>query len=192
MNDLVPPLPLLQPLQTATFLPPYPTSQWPAILYNLKNLQLTCEHVYDQGLSQDGELQDEFKPVLALHVGAVERNKRVLLAYHAFRLRKLLGLRGQVLDDDIKATLSEEEVKFDAKVKAMRARYADAEDCELTLPGYALRPPNSLRAEYVVREDAGTVLAEEGRVRLGEGSRHFLVRGGGVDGLVDAGAVEER
>ena len=135
----------------------------------------------------------ENRPSLILHDASIRRNKRCLLAYHAYRIDKLRALRWEMagtLPDAAKFVLSEAEVDFFTEYDRLVAGHA------LRTPLAALdwnadqNPPEENFVQVrVVQGGLGNIETEMcGQVELEKGSTHYLPRGD-VEHLIRSGAV---
>ena len=132
----------------------------------------------------------ETRPAIVLHNAAIGRNKRCLLAYHAYRADKLRALRWEtsaVLPPHVRALLSEAEVDFFAEYDRIVSRHCTAIDLDLNSD--LMPPEEELVQVRVVRAGLGRIATEHGgSVELDLGTTHYLPRGD-VEHLVRQGAL---
>merc|ERR1740136_294997 len=135
------------------------------------------------------------RPALLLHDAAIRRNKRCLLAYHAYRLDRLKALRWDTsasLPPHVRALLSAAEVDFYAGYDKLVSVYnaglsvavgdGNGEGSDTVIPldlNANLQPPEEDLIEVrVVQGGLGTIVTERwGEVSLELGTTHFLSRG---------------
>ncbi|ORZ37895.1 hypothetical protein BCR44DRAFT_1430160 [Catenaria anguillulae PL171] len=115
-----------------------------------------------------------------VHMAAVDRNKRCLLAYHMARLDKITNLvwdlGGSTVPADVRRRLAPPEAAFADKYVELLTAYK-GEYPSLDLVAAAPVPPKDLYVTVRVVKDCGTIVTEAGRsVRLDLGSMHFLKR----------------
>jgi GINS complex subunit 1 len=138
-------------------------------------------------------LPEEFKPALLLHQAALQRNKRCLLAYHAFRMDKLKELRREgatsVLAPHHRALLSESEQDFYAQYDTLMSHQSVAVDLDLSSH---INPPEDDFIEVrVAQPGVGRITTEDGgSVLLEHGTTHFLRRGD-VEHLIRRGVLHQ-
>ena len=137
-----------------------------------------------------GGIPMETRPAMTLHDAAIRRNKRCLLAYHAYRADKLRALRWEtsaVLPPHVRALLSEAEVDFFAEYDRLVSRHCTAIDLDLNSD--LMPPEEELVQVRVVRAGLGRIATEHGgSVELDLGTTHYLPRGD-VEHLVRQGAL---
>ena len=135
----------------------------------------------------------ENRPSLILHDASIRRNKRCLLAYHAYRIDKLRVLRWETsgtLPTPMKNALNEAEIDFFNEYDKLASRHA------LGGPMAALdwnadqNPPEENFVQVrVVQGGLGRIETEMcGTVELEVGSMHYLPRGD-VENLIRSGAL---
>ncbi|KAL7468716.1 hypothetical protein ACHAXS_008953 [Conticribra weissflogii] len=137
------------------------------------------------------------RPSLILHDTSIRRNKRCLLAYHAYRLDKLRALRwetGGTLPEEMKRALSEAEVDFFEEYDRLVSRFVvvaggGGGGGDLDWNADLVPPQENYIMVRVVQSGLGTIETELcGVVDLELGSMHYLPRGD-VEGLVRQGAL---
>ncbi|KAL7549410.1 hypothetical protein ACHAWF_012684 [Thalassiosira exigua] len=135
----------------------------------------------------------ENRPALILHDASIRRNKRCLLAYHAYRIDKLRALRWETagaLPPGMRSALSEAEVDFFNEYDRLASRHALGGPMA-SLDWNADRDPpgENFVQVRVVRGGLGRIETEMcGTVELEVGSMHYLPRGD-VEHLIRSGAL---
>lgn len=132
----------------------------------------------------------ESRPSMILHDASIRRNKRCLLAYHAYRIDKLRNLRwatSGTLPPAVTPLLNEAEIEY--------FREYDNLVCSTSLYGLMdynsdMEPPTENFVMVRVREKGlGKIETEMcGVVELEVGTMHYLPRGD-VEGLLRRGAL---
>jgi GINS complex subunit 1 len=120
-------------------------------------------------------------PAIVLRHGALERNKRCLLAYLHGRASKICEMRwqfGPVLPSEIRTQLCEPEVSFFNRYNKDLAAYmraiGEGSGVDLTTDQ---APPKSLYIEVRCLKDYGEMETEDGTVIvLKKNTQHFLPR----------------
>jgi GINS complex subunit 1 len=139
------------------------------------------------------KLPMQTRPAMLLHEAAIRRNKRCLLAYHAYRLDKLKALRWDTsasLPDHIRSLLSEKEVDFYTEYDKLVASYNSTLGV-LDLNSYMQPPEEDLIEVRVVQSGLGTIVTDHfGEVSLELGTTHFLSRGD-VEHLIRQGSLQQ-
>lgn len=141
------------------------------------------------------------RPSLILHDASIRRNKRCLLAYHAYRMDKLRALRwetGGTLPEEMKRVLSEAEVDFFEEYDRLVSRFAGGALAggsrgsgmgSLDWNADLVPPQENYIMVRVVQSGLGKIETELcGVVELELGSMHYLPRGD-VESLVRQGAL---
>mmetsp|Transcript_8452 Transcript_8452/g.17593 ORF Transcript_8452/g.17593 Transcript_8452/m.17593 type:complete len:233 (-) Transcript_8452:154-852(-) len=141
------------------------------------------------------------RPSLILHDASIRRNKRCLLAYHAYRMDKLRALRwetGGTLPEEMKRVLSEAEVDFFEEYDRLVSRFVGGALAggsgssgmgNLDWNADLVPPQENYIMVRVVQSGLGKIETELcGVVDLELGSTHYLPRGD-VEGLVRQGAL---
>lgn len=137
----------------------------------------------------------EYRPALILHDASIRRNKRCLLAYHAYRIDKLRSLRWETsgtLPPNMKNALNEAEIDFFNEYDKLVMRHALSNSGPMsTLDWNADQDPpeeNFIQVR-VVSSGLGKIETEMcGTVELEVGSMHYLPRGD-VEHLIRSGAL---
>ncbi len=133
------------------------------------------------------------RPAMLLHQAAINRNKRCLLAYHAYRLDKLKALRwdtAATLPAHIRSLLSEKEIDFFFEYDKLVSRYNSTLGV-LDLNSYMQPPEENLIEVRVVQSGLGSIVTDDfGEVNLELGSTHFLSRGD-VEHLIRQGSLQQ-
>ena len=133
------------------------------------------------------------RPSMLLHEAAISRNKRCLLAYHAYRLDKLKELRwdtSAALPGQVRSLLSEKEIDFYTQYDKLVARYNSSLGA-LDLNSYMQPPEEDLVEVRVVQSGLGTIVTDHfGEVSLELGTTHFLSRGD-VEHLIRQGSLQQ-
>ena len=133
------------------------------------------------------------RPKMLLHDASVKRNKRCLLAYHAYRMDKLRSLRWETsgtLPPSMKHVLSEAEVDFFHEYDKLASKYTLSGSMGSLDWNADLNPPQENFVQVrVVRPGLGKIETEMcGVVELEVGTMHYLPRGD-VEHLVRQGAL---
>ncbi len=135
----------------------------------------------------------ESRPAMLLHSDAIHRNKRCLLAYHAYRLEKLKTLRWDTaasLPTHIQSLLSEKEVDFFLEYDKLVSKYNSSLGI-LDLNSYMQPPEEDLIEVRVVQSGLGSIVTDDfGEVNLELGSTHFLSRKD-VEHLIRQGSLQQ-
>ena len=136
----------------------------------------------------------EDRPSLILHDTSIRRNKRCLLAYHAYRIDKLRALRWETLSgtipSSIKHVLSEAEIDYYNEYDKLVSHFGlhgPLSNIDLYADQY---PPEENYIQIrVVQSGLGKIETELcGTVELEVGSMHYLPRGD-VEHLIRSGAL---
>lgn len=194
---------LLLDLKRSDWLPPYSDE---GVRATLQEISLHFDELSDQvdaansaaarasggGKGGAGSIPMESRPAMILHDAAIRRNKRCLLAYHAYRMDKLRALRWETsaaLPPHVRSLLSEAEVDFFTEYDRLVSRHCTAIDLDLNSD---LTPPEEdLVQVRVVRSGLGRIATEYGgSVELDLGTTHFLPRGD-VEHLIRQGALQQ-
>ena len=136
----------------------------------------------------------ENRPSLILHDASIRRNKRCLLAYHAYRMDKLRILRwetGGNLPPSLKHLLSESEIDFFHEYDKLISKFQllSGQMSNLDLNADQFPPEENLIQVRVVQSGLGSIETEMcGTVQLELGSMHYLPRGD-VEHLIRGGSV---
>ncbi|KAL7482791.1 hypothetical protein ACHAW6_012360 [Cyclotella cf. meneghiniana] len=146
-----------------------------------------------QPSSQQG-IPIESRPSMILHDASIRRNKRCLLAYHAYRIDRLRNLRWETsgtMPVHVSPLLSEAELEFfrayDKLVAETSLLGGDAGILDYNAD--MLPPTENFIMVRVVEEGLGKIETEScGVVELEVGTMHYLPRGD-VEGLVRRGAL---
>jgi len=143
--------------------------------------------------NDDGGPSIESRPSLILHDQSIRRNKRCLLAYHAFRIDKLRTLRWETsgtLPPGMKNVLSEAEVDFFNEYDKLASRHAlGGPMSSLDWNSDQNPPEHNFIQVRVVQSGLGKIETEMcGTVELEMGSMHYLPRGD-VEPFIRSGAL---
>mmetsp|Transcript_22611 Transcript_22611/g.40467 ORF Transcript_22611/g.40467 Transcript_22611/m.40467 type:complete len:212 (-) Transcript_22611:250-885(-) len=135
----------------------------------------------------------ENRPSLILHDASIRRNKRCLLAYHAYRIDKLRVLRWETsgtMPPAMKFVLSEAEVDFFNEYDKLASRHAlGGPMASLDWNADQNPPEENFIQVRVVQSGLGRIETEMcGTVELEVGSMHYLPRGD-VENLIRSGAL---
>lgn len=197
---------LLLDLKRSDWLPPYNDE---GVRATLQEISLHFDELSDQvdaansaaarssgdgtsGSKSGGKIPMETRPAMILHDAAIRRNKRCLLAYHAYRMDRLRALRWEtsaVLPPHVRALLSEAEVDFFTEYDRLVSHHCTSIDLDLNSD---LTPPEEdLVQVRVVRSGLGRIATEYGgSVELDMGTTHYLPRGD-VEHLIRQGALQQ-
>lgn len=145
----------------------------------------------DDGASSGPAVEN--RPSLILHDASIRRNKRCLLAYHAYRIDKLRTLRWETsgtLPPAMKSVLSEAEVDFLNEYDKLASRHAlSGPMAGLDWNADQNPPEENFIQVRVVRSGLGKIETEMcGTVDLEVGSMHYLPRGD-VEPFIRSGAL---
>ncbi|KAL3797224.1 hypothetical protein ACHAWO_000653 [Cyclotella atomus] len=140
--------------------------------------------------SSQPQIPIESRPSMLLHDASIRRNKRCLLAYHAYRIDKLRNLRWETagtLPAHIQPLLSEAEIDFfrayDNLVTSTSLYGLSDYNSDMT------PPTENFVMVRVVEGGLGKIETEMcGVVELEVGTMHYLPRGD-VEGLLRRGAL---
>lgn len=135
----------------------------------------------------------ENRPSLILHDASIRRNKRCLLAYHAYRIDKLRILRWETcgnLPPSLKHLLSESEIDFFHEYDKLISKFQlTGPMSNLDLNADQFPPEENLIQVRVIQSGLGSIETETcGTVQLELGSMHYLPRGD-VEHLIRGGSV---
>ena len=143
--------------------------------------------------NNSGKIPMQSRPAMLLHQAAINRNKRCLLAYHAYRLDKLKALRWETTADlpaHIRPLLSEKEIDFYVEYDKLVSRYNSTLGV-LDLNSYMQPPEEDLIEVRVVQSGLGSIVTDDfGEVNLELGSTHILSRGD-VEHLIRQGSLQQ-
>lgn len=121
--------------------------------------------------------------------GLIDRNKRILLAYHASRLDCIASVAGQARDLPGKYIdlLNKIEIGFHDQYKANLQEYNMEFGGAIDLLQWP-QPPKDLYIQVRVNKDCGVIQTEWGQIHLSANSFHFLRRSD-VQALINQGLV---
>ncbi len=189
-------LELMQDLKRSDFIPAYNDT---AVRAALDEISLHFDELNDQyeasvAASTDGKPPIDTRPSLLLHAAAVNRNKRILLAYHHYRVEKMRKLRcwdtAAALPPHVRSLLSEAEVDFYTEYDKLNSRYNSSLG-GLDLNSNLQPPEEDFIEVRVVKGGLGTIVMDYwGEVSLELGTTHYLSRGD-VEHLVRQGALQQ-
>mmetsp|Transcript_14928 Transcript_14928/g.21869 ORF Transcript_14928/g.21869 Transcript_14928/m.21869 type:complete len:202 (-) Transcript_14928:99-704(-) len=185
---------LLLDLKRSDFIPPYNDE---TVRATLDEINLHFDELSDQFQASveahTGEMPDEARPSFILHDAAIRRNKRCLLAYHAYRMEKLKRLRwdtAAALPPHVRSLLSEAEVDFYTGYDQLVSNYNSSLG-GLDLNANLQPPEEDLIEVRVVKDGLGTIVTDTcGEISLDLGTTHFLSRGD-VEHLIRQGALQQ-
>ncbi|TDH70726.1 hypothetical protein CCR75_004228 [Bremia lactucae] len=118
------------------------------------------------------------------------RNKRCLIAYIHYRMKKIKALRweiGTIIPAQLAENLSQNETQFLNKYDQLLTDYMANFELDLSSD---LKPPKELYIEVRVLRDCGELMTESGLVNLEVHSQHFLRRVD-VEQLIRQGLLEQ-
>ena len=174
---------LLSELKRSDWLPPYNEEGVHSILQachgHNREIDLVVGNVDDEDNEDKvlDEIPDEYRLNLKFHHSCIIRNKRSLLAYMNYRLRKIQELRwcaGAAIPSHLVPKLSPQEVEFFSSYDNILSEYMS------NYPNIDLlsteTPPKDICIEVLVLQDCGEVMTDDGPVNLEAGTRHFLRR----------------
>lgn len=171
---------LLLELKCSDWLPPYNDE---AVRATLQEIQLHFGELTDQ-ISAGEKPAMEARPSLLLHDAAIRRNKRCLLAYHMYRLKKLRESTCTTVQSSL---LSEAEVDFMSEYDKLRARYSDSLDLNANI----FPPSHDFVQVRVIKDNLGKLVTDMGSaVSLELGTLHYLPRSD-VEPLIRQGFLEQ-
>ena len=190
---------LLLDLKRSDWLPPYNDEN---VRGTISEISVHFDELTDQAraaaqvASESGSKEDlpmQSRPAMLLHEAAIRRNKRCLLAYHAYRLDKLKALRWDTsasLPAHVRSLLSEKEIDFYTEYDKLVSRYNSTLGI-LDLNSYLQPPEEDLIEVRVVRSGLGTIVTDQfGEVSLELGTTHFLSRVD-VEHLIRQGSLQQ-
>jgi len=187
---------LLLDLKRSDFIPPYNDE---TVRAAISEINLHFDELHDQAVASrranpgSDNIPLNARPALILHDAAIRRNKRCLLAYHAYRLEKLKRLRwdtAAALPLHVKSLLSEAEVDFYTEYDKLVSRFNEGLG-GLDLNSNLQPPEEDLIEVRVVKAGLGTIVTDYGgEVSLELGTTHFLSRGD-VEHLIRQGALQQ-
>ncbi|KAF9088451.1 DNA replication complex GINS protein PSF1 [Mortierella sp. AD031] len=137
------------------------------------------------------ELAQVFWTKYHVHETPLQRNKRILMAYHHQRLEKIkeLAWAYNTLPDTLRRLLSPDEIHFFQEYeRTCRNKYCSlAEFGEIDLGLGMISPPKEVFITVRVIKDCGDIVTETGAVlSLKKNSEHFVKRGD-VERLITQG-----
>jgi len=186
---------LLLDLKRSDWLPPYDDG----VRATLKETSLHFDELSDKvnatrgnGDNKSNPPPFKSRPSLLLHDAAIRRNKRCLLAYHAYRVDKLRELRWETaagFTSHHRALLSETEIDFFSEYDRLVSRHAARVDLDLSSD---LTPPEEDFIEVrVAQHGIGRIATEGGSsVALDIGTTHHIRRGD-VEHLIRQGVLQQ-
>lgn len=187
---------LLLDLKRSDFIPSYNDE---TVRAALSEINLHFDELHDQAVASrranpgSDSIPLNSRPALILHDAAIRRNKRCLLAYHAYRLEKLKRLRwdtAAALPSHVKSLLSEAEVDFYTEYDKLVSRFNEGLG-GLDLNSNLQPPEEDLIEVRVVKAGLGAIVTDYGgEVSLELGTTHFLSRGD-VEHLIRQGALQQ-
>jgi GINS complex subunit 1 len=185
---------LLLELKSSDFLPTYNEE---AVRASLAEITHHTDELTDLVRAANRSMQGtepqipiESRPSMILHDACIRRNKRCLLAYHAYRIDKLRNLRWEtsgMLPSDTTPLLSEAEIDF---FRAYDSLVTSTSLYGLIDYNSDMNPPTeNFVMVRVVEGGLGKIETEScGVVELEVGTMHYLPRGD-VEGLIRRGAL---
>ena len=188
---------LLLELKRSDFIPPYNDE---TVRATFSEISLHFDELNDQveastkaQTKSTDKIPVSSRAALILHDEAIRRNKRCLLAYHAYRIEKLKRLRwdtAAALPPHVKSLLSEAEIDFylayDKLVSTFNSKLGG-----LDLNSNLQPPEEDLIEVRVVKSGLGTIVTDYmGEISLELGTTHFLNRGD-VEHLIRSGALQQ-
>lgn len=177
---------LLLELKRAEWLPQYDEEAVRSVLEECTKIYNMMNEIYSE---EDLDRADVKITINILHL-SICRNKRCLLAYHDFRLKKLETLwwesASAVLPADKASKLSAKELEYYSQYQRIVSETMEHMSLDLTMH---LHPPQDLYREVQVLEDAGEVILQSGsQVVLEKDSIHYL-RKTDVEHLIRQGVL---
>ncbi|KAF9906956.1 DNA replication complex GINS protein PSF1 [Linnemannia zychae] len=163
----------------------------------------THPHISQQSLqsAKEARLQhfrELFWTKYIVHQAPLERNKRILMAYHHQRIEKIKELAWsysttQLLPENLRRLLSPDEIVFFQEYeKTCRNMYTSLDEfVELDLGGVGMTaPPKEVFITVRVVRDCGDIVTDSGAVlSLKKNSEHFVKRGD-VERLITQGYLK--
>jgi len=136
-------------------------------------------------------LKEVFWTTYVVHQTPLQRNKRVLMAYHHQRIEKIkeLAWAYNSLPDHLRRLLSPDEIVFFQDYeRTCRNKYASLEEfAEIDLGLGMISPPKEVFITVRVIKDCGDIVTETGAIlSLKKNSEHFVKRGD-VERLITQG-----
>uniref|UniRef100_A0A7S2XZV1 GINS subunit domain-containing protein n=1 Tax=Fibrocapsa japonica TaxID=94617 RepID=A0A7S2XZV1_9STRA len=181
---------LLQELKRSEWLPNYNEKTVKDILKEIDLYWQELCATFDNGNRGNNEIPDAAKVGIVVHHQALMRNKRILLAYHMYRLEKLKALRwetGPVVPEHLQGALSGSEREFFSRYDSLVSGYCEGVGIDLTQDQ---QPPKELFIEVRALEDCGEIMTEQGTINLEKGSTHLLRRCD-AENLIKQGMLEQ-
>ena len=93
---------------------------------------------------------------------SIERNRRILMAYHRYRMNKIEDIRwlkGGILNKQYKKKLSDEEIEYFKNYSKLLNSYMKSIGVTITAH---LSPPKEIKKEFIIRENIGTLITDDG------------------------------
>lgn len=161
----------------------------------LEEMKILHQFVEEAMNSTYDPIVNNFLPAVKARQGALERNKRCLLAYQWNRLQKIRQMRwefGAVLPPDIKSNLGKGEVLWFNKYNKCLTSYMKSIGGKNGLNLLQdMKPPKDLLIEVRCLTDYGKIELENGEVlTLDKDSQHFMPRSQ-CETLIRQGVLEQ-
>mmetsp|Transcript_7899 Transcript_7899/g.24771 ORF Transcript_7899/g.24771 Transcript_7899/m.24771 type:complete len:199 (-) Transcript_7899:58-654(-) len=185
---------LLLELKQGDWLPPYSDERVRQVIAEINALHADMLHTVQSAkasLAPDEPISDSAVICnLSVHNAAMQRNKRMLLAYlnhRAVRLRQMRWETGAVVPEMIKRNMSSSEREYFAAYDSLISEYMDEFELDLTAD---MKPPKDLYVEVRVMKDCGEIVTATGTVHLEMNTTHFLPRSD-VEHLIRQGFLRQ-
>ena len=179
---------LILELKRSEGIPPFNDDQVRTIQREMANLWHEIEEE-TADVEDPSEVPDSVRVFLITYKEALERNKRLLLAYVVNRARRLQRMRwstGPVLPREVTDALSPSEREFFRRYDTLLGSYSAAVGVDLTA---TLAPPTELLLSVRALKDVGRVMTESGEISLERGCEYSLRRND-VEQLIRQGVLE--
>ncbi|ORZ23702.1 DNA replication complex GINS protein PSF1 [Lobosporangium transversale] len=175
--------------RTIDHFPPYNDPLVRSITREIRHLHETCLENHIREATQP--LTEIFWTKYLVHMTPLQRNKRILMAYHFQRIEKIkeLAWAYNTLPESSRRLLSPDEILFFSEYeKQCRNKYtSQMEFNELDLGLGMISPPKEVFITVRVLKDCGDIVTESGAtLSLKKNSEHFVKRGD-VERLITQG-----
>lgn len=103
---------------------------------------------------------------VVVHHNSIERNRRLLMAYHRYRMNKIEDIRwlkGGILNKQYKEKLCDAEIEYFQNYSKLLNSYMKSisGDSNIIITSH-LYPPKDIKNEFIINENIGTLITEDG------------------------------
>ncbi|KAK3811987.1 MAG: subunit of the GINS complex [Benniella sp.] len=173
--------------RTIDHFPPYNDTLVRSVIREIRHLHETCEELEEEFRLQKQQVESEY----LVYKTPLQRNKRILMAYHHQRLEKIKEFAWvfNAIPEGSRRLLSPDEIIFfNEYEKQCRNKYSNlSEFGEIDLGLGMISPPKEVFITVRVLKDCGDIVTESGAtLSLKKNSEHFVKRGD-VERLINQG-----